>query len=56
MLHAKFVEIGPLVLDKKMFEGFYHIWGWRSFWSCGNDPVNKLSFSLTMEAPHKIST
>ena len=27
MLHAKFFEIGPPVLEKKIFEGFFTIYG-----------------------------
>ena len=26
---TSFVEIGPLVQEKKNFKGFYHIWAWR---------------------------
>ena len=29
-----FVEIGPSVLEKKICEGFYHMWAWRRSWSC----------------------
>ena len=29
-----FVVIGLLVLEKKIFEVFYHIWAWRPSWSC----------------------
>ena len=47
-----FLEIGPQVMEKKIFEGFYHIWAWRPSWSCDPDVVNKLS--LPKEAPHKI--
>ena len=49
-----FVEISPLVLEKKIFEGFYHIWAWRPSWSCDPDAANKISFPLPKEAPHKI--
>ena len=34
--------------------GFYHIWAWRPSWSCDQDPKNKLSSPLSMDAPHKI--
>ena len=34
--------------------GFYHIWSWRPSWSCDPDAVNKISFPLPKEAPHKI--
>ena len=32
-----FVEIGAPVLEKKIFEGFYHIWALRPSWSCDLD-------------------
>ena len=41
-----FVEIGPLVPEKKIFEGFHHIWTWRPSWSCDPDAANKFSFPL----------
>ena len=41
MLHAKFMEIGPPVPEKMIFEGFYHIWAWRPSWSCDRDAANK---------------
>ena len=31
MLHTDFVKIGPPVLEKKIFEGFYHIWAFSPF-------------------------
>ena len=46
--------IGPLVSEKTIFEGFYHIWAGRPSWSCDPHPVNKLSFPRPMEAPHEI--
>ena len=49
-----FVKIRPPVLEKKIFEGFYHIWAWRPSWSCDPDAANKISFPLPKEAPHKI--
>ena len=56
MLHAKFQVkiIGLLVLEKKIFKGFYHIWAWRPSWSCDLDHLYKLSFPLPKEAPHTI--
>ena len=51
---SSFVKIGPPVLEKKIFEGFYHIWARRPSWSCDPDAANKLSFPLPKEAPHKI--
>ena len=38
-----FVEIGPLVPEKKIFEGFYHIWAWRPSSSYDTDAANTLS-------------
>ena len=54
MLNTKFRENRPPDLEKKIFEGFYHIWAWRPSWSCDPDAENKLSFPLPKEAPHKI--
>ena len=61
MLHNKFVEIGPLVPEEKIFQGtiafllfLYHILAWRPSWSCDTDAVNKLSFYLPIESSHKI--
>ena len=41
---------------RRFLKGFYHIWAWQPSWLCDQNPVNKLSFPLSMEAPHKIST
>ena len=49
-----FVKISPPFLEKKIFEGFYHIWAWRPSWSCDPDAANKISFPLPKKAPHKI--
>ena len=49
-----FKIIGLLVLEKKIFKGFYHIWAWRPSWSGDLDYLYKLSFPLPKEAPHKI--
>ena len=49
-----FKIIGLLVLEKKIFKGFYHISAWRPSWSCDLDHLYKLSFPLPKEAPHKI--
>ena len=32
-----FLEISPPVLEKKIFEGFYHKWAWRPSRSCNMD-------------------
>ena len=47
------MEIGLPVLEKKIFEGFYHTWACRPFWSCDLDAADKLSFFLPKEAPDK---
>ena len=31
-------------------EGFYHIWAWRSYWSCNPDHLNNFSFLMALEA------
>ena len=47
-----FVEIGPPVLEKMIFERVFTIYG------CGGHlgHVTKISIPLPKEAPHKIST
>ena len=50
MLHS-FVEIGPLDLEK-IFEGFLPNMGVTAI--LDQDAINKLSFPLPNEAPHKI--
>ena len=47
---TSFLEISPL--EKKNFEGFYHITTWRP--SCDPDAANKLSFPLPKDTPHTI--
>ena len=42
--------IGPLVLEKKVFEGFLPYMGMQPYWSSDPDPVNKLSFPHPTEA------
>ena len=56
MLHTKFREFGPVVLEKKFFlKGFYHIWAWRPSWSCDPNAANKLSFPLYKEVYYKLT-
>ena len=43
--------IGPLVLEKKIFEGFLPYMG---IVSCDPDPVNKLLYPHPTEAPYEI--
>ena len=47
MLHTKFRENRPPVLEKMIFKGFYHIWAWRPSWSCDQAHVNKFPFPCT---------
>ena len=55
MLHTKFCLNRPAGSGEDFFSGFYHSLAWWP--SSGLDPnlAIKLSFSLTMDAPHKIS-
>ena len=53
MLHSKFQGHRPLV-PQKIFKGFYHIWAWRTHWSCEMDHLNKLSFPHPMEDTNEI--
>ena len=48
----KIIEL--LVLEKKIFKGFYHVWAWWPSWSCGLDHLYNLSFPLPKEAAQKI--
>ena len=50
-----FKIIGLLVLEKKIFKAFYHIWAWRPSWSCDLYHLHKLSFPLPKEAPHNFA-
>ena len=34
-----FKAISPVVLEKKMFEGFYHIREWQPSWQCDLDQI-----------------
>ena len=51
MLYAKFR--GNIGSGEDLWMFFYHIWAWRQSWSCDRDAVNKFSFPLHKEAPHK---
>ena len=51
MLHTKFREIGTPVPEKKIFEGFYHIWAWRLSWSCDQHLASDFHF-LVPESFH----
>ena len=43
-----------LVLEKKIFKGFYHIWARRSSWQMDRDYFNNLSFPCPKEATFEI--
>ena len=49
---TSFLEISAL--EKKNFEGFYHITASQPSKSCDPDAVNKLSFPLPKETPDTI--
>ena len=54
-LHIKFGFWSARRFQRRRFlKGFYHIWAWQPSWSSDQDAVNKLSFPLPKEAPHKI--
>ena len=53
MLYAKFQDLWTISSVVEYFEDFYHIWAWRPSWSCDLNHLHKLSFLLSMEAPHK---
>ena len=56
MLHIKFHENRPAGSEEEKFmSGFYHIWAWRPSWSYDLNFAIKLSLSLPMDVPHKIS-
>ena len=41
---------GQLVLGKKIFKGFYHIWAWWPYWSCDCEGLYKSLFPQPKEA------
>ena len=41
-----FLEIGPR-FRRRFLKGFYHIWAWRTSWSCDQHHVYKFSFPCT---------
>ena len=49
-----FKIIDLLVLEKKIFKGFYHIWTWWLSWWCDLNHLFKLWFPLPKDAPNKI--
>ena len=51
MLHTKFHGNQPAGSGEEDFSRVFTMYG---HWSCDPDAVNKLSFPLPKEAPHKI--
>ena len=48
MLHTKFRGNRPAgSVEDDFLKGFYHIWAWRSSWSCDQHPVIRFSFTCT---------
>ena len=54
MQHTKYIAIGPLVLQKKIYEEVLPLWAWRPSRSYDPDPPNKLSFPRPIEASNEI--
>ena len=53
-LMQRFSPKASLVLEKKIFKGFYHIWAWRPSWSINRNHFSNLSFPQPKEAPYEI--
>ena len=45
--------MGLLVLEKKTFQGFYHIWAWRPCWSCDPSHLYKFSFLFSLNPSYE---
>ena len=54
MLHAKYVEIGPPVPEKNIFEGFLPVWAWPPSWSCELNLLYIHWLPDPIDASHKI--
>ena len=54
MMRSKIQSQWPLVPEKKIFLGFYHIWAWQPSWLCDQDHLRKLSFPHPIEALYEI--
>ena len=54
MIPAKVQPKAFLVLEEKIFKGFYHIWAWRPSWSMDRDHFSNFSFPHPKEAPYEI--
>ena len=53
MQHTKYIAIGPLVLQKKIYEEVLPLWAWRPSRSYDPDPPNKLSFPALLRLQMK---
>ena len=51
---SSFKATGQLAMENKIFKSFYHIWAWRSYWSCDLDGLGKFSFPPPLTAPYAI--
>ena len=47
---SSYEEIGPPVLVRKSFEGFYHIGAWRPHLSCDHHHIKKNFISMYLRA------
>ena len=50
----RFSHKASLVLEKKIFKGFYHIWAWGPSWSMDGNHFSNLSFPCPRKAPNEI--
>ena len=50
----RFSHKASLVLEKKIFKGFYHLWTWRPSWSMDGNHFSILSFPCPRESPNEI--
>ena len=50
----RFSHKASLVLEKKIFKGFYHIWAWRPSLTIDSNHFSKLSFPWPREALNEI--
>ena len=46
--------MASLVLEEKIFKGFYHTWAWQPSWSMSRDHFSDLLFPHPKEAPYEI--
>ena len=50
----RFSHKASLVLERRFFKGFYHIWAWRPSWSMNGNHFSNFSFPCLREAPNEI--